>query len=519
MVTRASRGLRAVLSSSARVLRRIVLPPLPERRLPRLAVVALYYVSVVGALRLAADTDVGAPVLGVCVTAAWYVGVARKPWWRIVRWTGAVLTILIFLCFLGFSCVIFPMFEWAAPWWLRLAQGTAAVLVLVTVLPRNCPVRIPAVLLLALCCVVGLAAGRERGVLRCNDYLRVRAQPGVEVLIPSVLEELSCRAGDVLNLSRYPRNSWEAVDGQRFLLTLQDVTTPGYGRAVAPRFTGSICEVRVDPDAPLHCFGTSIGSEIIDAPEDDRVFAFHFDKPDYGGTLWAFTRDEPLRVAAVRHFPTAAAAGYYDPGYDLLAIFSESQGFDFLHPGDLTPAGEPLRERVEAGQIHYDARRHAGVLCQSIGFGYRVDGQAFLSLAYTGWPFQLRRLGPSERYPWAWVTAVWGCDWDPDASIVWIAIANLGIVVPIDYDTGSLLPGPYPYIGIGARTVLYDKPRRRLYISKWTTGEVLAISIDSGEILRRWFAGRWVRGLAMSRDQRSILLSANVGLVRIAVDF
>ncbi len=516
------RRLWGIFGSAAQAFGRVMLPPLPEGFLLRRTVVALYFLGALGSMQPIPSTTFLTQVIAAAfITAAWMLGVTRRRGWRLARAAAATVTVLLFLCFLHFSFVLLMMFEWAAPRWLQLAQAVSAVAVLVTLIPRNLRARVPAMLLLGTFGVLPGIGLREDGVVRCDDYLRARAQPGVEIVIPTVLDEVSCQPGDILNAGRYPRNSWEAPDGQRFIITSQEPYGAGYGRPVKPRLTGSICGVRIDPKAPVQCVGRSKGSEIIEAPEHDRLFVFNWDKEGMnGGTLHVITRSEPFRVLAVRDFELPAGGGYYDPEYDLLAVGFEGYGFDFLHPGDLSFASEPVRVPIAGGQLHYDARRHEGLLCNSFGFEMPIDGyNAYLSAAFTGRPFKLRRIGSAERYPWAWLTAVWGCDWDPEASIVWVAIANLGVIVPIDYDTGQVLAGPYPYIGPGTRAVLFDKARHRLYVSKWTTGEVLAVSIDSGETLRKWFAGRWVRGISMSRDRRSIFLNGNLGVVRIAVDF
>ena len=525
MTHRGDRSLRACSTSAARRLGWLILPPVPQGLLARLTMSALYFVGVVGAIFYIKGPLIRAAI-GIIVTGAWLLSAAGRPGarWRIARWLGVAVSVGVFIGLLHFSTAIFVMFEWSAPGWLRVLQGVAAVGTLGTLWLPQARARVPAMLLLGTCGVLSAFVSREDGVVRCDDYLRASAQPGVEVLVPTVLDELSCRAGDVLDIGRYPRMAWEAPDGERFIVTTQEPTFEerhggGYGRAVTPRLTGPVCELHIDPRAAVQCFGSGQGNDLTDAPEHGRVFAFERHRTDVSGTMWAFTRDAPLRVVATRDFPTAAGGGYYDPGYDLLAVGSELQGFDFLHPGDLTVASEPMRGEVQGGEIHYDAGRHAGILCHSIGPFMPIDGHGYLSLAFTGLPFTLRRIGPTERYPWAWLTAVWGCDWDPQAGVVYAAIANFGFVVPIDYDTGLVLPGPYPFIGPGARVVVFDKARRRLYISKWSSGDVLAVSIDSGVVLRRWFGGRWIHGLSMSRDQRSIFLTGNLGIVRIGVDF
>jgi len=91
---------------------------------------------------------------------------------------------------------------------------------------------------------------REDGVIRCDDYLRVRASGGA-VVVPSTPEVEHCVSGDSMMVERYPRQFWESPRGDGFLVTTQrgdhDLSpTEPRGRMAGVWFSGAVCRVNLE---------------------------------------------------------------------------------------------------------------------------------------------------------------------------------------------------------------------------------------------------------------------------------
>jgi DNA-binding beta-propeller fold protein YncE len=108
---------------------------------------------------------------------------------------------------------------------------------------------------------------------------------------------------------------------------------------------------------------------------------------------------------------------------------------------------------------------------------------------------------------------VWGCAYDPDARRAHAAVANLGLLLTIDYDRGTLLSADFVEVGLRPMTV--DAVRRRLYVANFIRGDLHALDLDTGEQVRTWFVGRFVRGVRLSRDGRALWVTSNLGVVRV----
>jgi len=71
------------------------------------------------------------------------------------------------------------------------------------------------------------------------------------------------------------------------------------------------------------------------------------------------------------------------------------------------------------------------------------------------------------------------------------------------------------FVGFGARPVTYDPRRNVVYVGNFLRGDVLAFDVATGSVTRRWFAGRFVRDIELTRDGTGLLVTSNMGIVRV----
>jgi len=107
----------------------------------------------------------------------------------------------------------------------------------------------------------------------------------------------------------------------------------------------------------------------------------------------------------------------------------------------------------------------------------------------------------------------WGCDWDAVARRAYVAVASLGLLEVIDYDSGRIVN--WRFAGLGIRPVAFDPQRRLIYAGTFLSGDVIAVDADTLEVVHRWFVGRFLRQLEISRDRRSLLATSTLGIVRV----
>jgi hypothetical protein len=204
---------------------------------------------------------------------------------------------------------------------------------------------------------------------------------------------------------------------------------------------------------------------------------------------------------------------YLDDARDLIGAFDD-EGLEvyLLRASDLCSLGRVAAPLLPDGS-HYDQGRHQGVACAGFGPMHRIGGQAYAAAAFDGEPFSCRPGAPSSRYPSSWLALTWGCDWDPTTRRVYAAVASLGPVEEIDYDTGAMLRR-FP-MGLGIRSLAFDARRKRFYAGFFLSGDIVAVDIESGARVAHWSAGRFMRYVTLSRDERSLLVTSNLGSVRI----
>jgi hypothetical protein len=434
------------------------------------------------------------------------------------RWAGR-LVVLVMTAFWIYEAVTFGLtLAWTTPVWVRVASPLLVVLVVVTARRPVAGVRVPLGLALGpwiLTCLLGWR--QQDGMLRCADLRRVGGQPGVSVLVPTFPADLPgrCADGDTFVIGRYPRRVWEAPEGGRFVVTTQFYGHFAHGGTPLPsRLSGSICEVRLDGSAP-RCFGQGTAQAIRESEGEARLYvaAYQQKRPGHRGVLYALAREDPMRVLAERWFRDDTGEFYFDPAGDTIGVvFDQVSDLVPLRASDLTP-GAPLPVRFDPGDTRYDPARGEGIFCFAAGPLFPERGEAYASVAFRGAPFRHHLLAPSSLYPSSWATLTWGCDFDPSSRRAFVASANLGWLAVLDLDSGRYLSRRF--VGIGVRAVTWDPRRRVVYLADFLRGEVFAVEPDSGRETARWFVGRFVRQTVLTRDGRALLVTSNVGVVRV----
>jgi len=432
---------------------------------------------------------------------------------RVLRWIARPILCALYAGWAYLAIVFGWLLGWSVPWSIRIVLLLLAALAIISARRPIGGVKVPILLPLGIwitLCLLGWK--REDGVIRCDDYARFLSDRAATLMIPTTEALASCAPGKVLRLERYPRRIWEAPDSSRFLVTTQ----PGYnylehGEPVPDPLDGGVCEFGAD-GSHRGCVKAAYKTQAIwDAERLDRVFAVGWNGMD--GGLFAFPRTGALRVVAEVRTPGNGGDGYYDPDADEIGLLDETAApLTRYRASDFSPL-PTLRAPFAPGEIHYNPSRHEGIFCFSSGPLARALGtpSAYLSAAFSGHPFSYRLLGAAS--PWAYAAAVWGCDFDPDKRVAWIAIASLPVIAVVDYDTGRVIDTWWAEAGL--RSAVFDAARRRLYVCNFLRGDVIAFDVDSGRKLQEWFVGRFTRYVGISRDRNALFATSNLGVVRI----
>lgn len=437
----------------------------------------------------------------------------------VARVLAMVPLVVIHLFWIYIVVSLGTLLAWTTP---AAVRGLAALLAIVAVggaLAPRARFRLPTAVPLGVWIVACLMGWhREDGVIRCDDYLAVRSSP-VAVLVPTTEELERCRPGESLRIGHYPRRLWEAPEGGRLVLTTQagiGAFAPP-GRAVTDRLPGTVCDVPIG--GVPSCFGEGKAQAVVESPHRDRLFVAawqqHF-ADGSRGVLYILPRTGPLRPLAEVHLPESVAELFYDPASDTVGLFSDEALV--MRPVRVSDGAvlDPLPAPFVPDEIRYDESRDEGVFCVAGGPLFRVDGRPFLSVAFRGHPFSLRPLGSARQNPTAWLSLAWGCDWDPVARRVYVADASLGFLAILDYDSGRILRR-IP-IDFGVRYVTLDGERRLIYLANFLRGDIVALNLDTGAEVARWFAGRFVRQVLLTRNRRALLVTSNLGVVQISLD-
>jgi hypothetical protein len=498
------------------VLLRLLAPAPASGWLAGLATVALF---AVGAALATVWIQSGAPprvlatlvaMLSACAALAVFGRAA------LVRAVGLVPLVAVHCVWFYIAVSLGSLLGWTVPLPVRWVCAGLALIVLVGAARPRARFRLPSALPLGLwitACLIGWQ--REDGVIRCDDYAAALAS-GVSVIVPTSDELAACQPGEVLRIRHYPRRVWEAPAGDRLVMTTQlgigQFDPPG--RPVPDRFPGIVCEVPLQGEPS--CFGDGKAQALVESPARDRllVAAWQQRSPDgKKGVLYVLPRTAPARPLAEIRVPESVGELYYDPRSDIVGLLSDEG--EVMRPVRLSDGAvlDPVPAPIIPGDTRYDAARGEGVVCFAAGPMRQLEGEAFLSVAFRGDPFTPRPLGRSSENPTAWLSMVWGCDWNPEAGRVYVADASLGLLAEVDYESGRVLRR-IP-IGFGMRNVQVDRARGVIYVGNFLRGDVIAVDLESGDEVARWFVGRFSRDLALSRDGTALLATSNLGVVRI----
>jgi len=423
----------------------------------------------------------------------------------IAGWIGLICSLATFAMYVLwlFLAVAFGMMlGWTVPVWLCwvLALSTAWI-VLAGVLPgmhTRLPLILPVGIWIAVCLSGWL---REEAVIRCDDMLSL--DPALELIVPTRRELGSCRPGESLPAGRYPRTIWQADDGDRIVFTTQGNPVPG-------GFDGSVCEAFLQSNARLRCVGPDVGKShgLIAIPEIDRMIAIQYGLPTPSGPRGGLVMELPLsaelEVLEKHWFDDDVAQGFHEPSNHTLFLFTDSmrQVYRVSIPTFESMPALPVRGLCPS-EMHYDVERAVGVACQGMT-GAELRGEPFGVRYFADTPHSIL-----DRIP----SATWGCNWDPVAKKVFTTLPNLGLLVRIDFETGRI-EKRWP-IGFGMRSVEYDRNRRRVYVGDFLRGRVIAFDEQTERIVERWFVGRFTRWVRLTPDMKGLLVSSNLGVVRI----
>ncbi len=498
---------------------RLLAPTRTTGRLPLLATVAAFMLGT--ALGCAWLLSVAPPAgLAVVVVALGVLAVlAVSGRSAVVRMLATAPLVVVHLFWIYIAVTLGGLLAWTTALPVR---GLAALLALVAVggaVASNARFRLPAAVPLGFwiaACLVGWM--REDGVIRCDDYLAARSSSAA-VLVPTTDELERCRSGESLRIGHYPRRLWEAPEGGRLVITTQRgisrLLPPG--RAVADQLPGTVCEVPIG-GTPA-CFGDGKAEALVESPSRDRLFVAgwqqHF-ADGSRGVLYVLSRAAPLRVLDEVHLPESVVQLFYDPASDTVGLLSDEA--EVMQPVRIADRAvlDPLPAPIIPGETHYDGKDGDGVFCFAAGPLGRLAGEPFLSVAFRTQPFVLRPLGGANRNPTAWLSMVWGCDWDASTRLVYVADSSLGVLATIDYDSGRVLRRSR--IDFGTRYVTFDRQRRLVYLANFLRGDIVAFDFEAGVEVARWFAGRFVRQVVLTRDRRALLVTSNLGVVRIPLE-
>lgn len=422
-----------------------------------------------------------------------------------------VIIVPLHLLWIGQAAALVIMLGWSVPTWLYGVIVALALVAVADAFRSGDRLRVPIALPLGVATAVLLAGwSREDGLVRCDDYLRVQASP-VRIVVPSTPALTGCTAGRVLGVGRYPRRLWEPPIGNHLLVTTQGGRNSDATPLPSGWFTGAFCDVDVGTDAAPVCFGEGKGQGIAESRLRNRLYVVGFGFHE--GWVYQLPIDGPLRPTLEARVPATTATLYVDDEHDVIGLFTDHGDQVYrLRASDLAPL-DPVEGPFAADQVHYDPQRHEGILCFGAGPARTIDGEGFSAVAFRGAPFTYRPLAPSSRYPSSWMAATWGCDWDPETRRAYVAVATLGLLEEIDYDSGRIIRRVFT--GFGIRSVAFDRVRRRIYAARFLSGDVIAIDADSGAVVDRWFVGRFVRYVTLARDKRAVLVTSILGVLRI----
>lgn len=439
---------------------------------------------------------------------------ARAPA-RSARVVGVVAWVIVALAYAlwGYLAIAWgSVLLWSVRWWGWAVIALSLVGAGVTARRAWDGPRVPLALPLGAFVALLLWGWRTEEILvRCDDYLALAERAGTSLRSPTSVRLARCTPGEEVPIGRFPRVIWESPDAARLVITTQ---AAGAGRTMdGDRFHGAICEVRSESEPA--CIGGGRAQGLAESFDLARIFIASWGdrtEPGVRGVVHAIPLDGPLESVASVTSARSTCELFYDQDADRVYGFSD-EGFEVLPFEGSTLAPRPIIDGTfwPPGAIRYDATRGEGVLCTAGTALLRIDGSPYVAIAVRGSPFSMRPLGGDG--PLALGALTWGCDWDPETREVWVAVPNLGLLATIDYDTGAVLATHA--VGFGLRSVTLDRSRRRLYVTDFLGGYVLAFDADTADEVDRWFVGRFPRTTTLSRSGASLYVGTNLGVVEI----
>jgi hypothetical protein len=424
---------------------------------------------------------------------------------HLLRWVGRACGVVLVICHVlwAYLAVAFgTLLGWTVPGWLVILSALAGLGAAATLLRARHRLHVPVALPLGMWIAAVLSGWlREENLVRCDDFLSLR--PPVRLVVPNP-QLASCLQAEVRPSGRFPRTIWEAPDGKRVVFTTQGAVVPG-------GIDGAICEARLDGGVAPRCIGPPLNKSqgLIELPEEGRLLAMQWSiqtpEGKRGSVIYELPRDEGIAILGEHWFEEPIGDGFYEPRNSTLYLFSDRR--DKIYRARL-PSFKPapaLAVAFAPGELHYDPGAGEGVACGSP-----------TGVALRGEPFRLRYFADGSSSLLDKLSLTWGCDWDQKTRKVFTTIPNLGFLYRIDYDTGRV--EKRWWVGLGMRSVAYDRPRKRVYFTNFLRGEVLAFDERSERIVGRWFVGRFSRWVRLTRDGHALLATGNLGIVRIPLD-
>jgi hypothetical protein len=516
----------------AAIIRTVVPPfePLARGARGTIPALALFFLGSSGALLFVESVTGPMPWLLLASATTGCYAVARSSFssgiGRVARGAARGLIALLLAIWMYEAALCGSMLSWTLHWWTWALVFVLAAASAASASRQWARLAVPWALPIGVFCSACLLGwAREEWRVRCDDVLAVTAQRSVRIAVP-VRDDLErCAPGESLAIGLYPRKVWPAADGNRVVFTTQQAIHEAFRPPAVPsRISGLVCESeeRVEGGRPTPRIACLIAQgkahAIVEDPDRDRLLVGVLSGLDgRAGGIVAVSRSAPLREIGRVVLPQGGNF-FLDPESDRLGEFGdEGRELDFVRASDFTvlERGMPA-SFLGPDFIRYDAQRHEGVACSASGPLRTLDGDAPLAVAFQGVPFSARPLAPSSRYPSSWLALSWGCDWSVDRQRVFVAVSSLGQIVTIDRSSGDVTGRSF--VGLGVRPLTYDPRRNVLFAGNFLRGDVLVFDVATGSVVRRWFAGRYVRDIELTRDGNAILITSNVGIVRIDLD-
>lgn len=423
---------------------------------------------------------------------------------------GAVVLLVALHVFWAYLALSWgPHLAWTTSWLVRVVVVLTGLCAIAT-LPRD-PARgcVPLSLPLGIWIAATLSGWvREETRVRCDDYRRAIAQPGVRLIGPTLATLATCAPGEVSPVGRIPRSTWESPDGSRFLVGTGAGKNGPQIASEGAAYGEVLCEVDANGTMPPRCVGGAFGKAqpFAEAPGRGEVFVGVWgvgpEGPGRGGAILKVAREASLSVLGRQSFDNRVGYIFYAEKTDTVGFFDdECSTFREARASDLA---EVSRRPLAAcpGELRYDASADEGIFC---------GGVDVVTATFHAAPFAYRDLA-KQNLPLR-AALSWGCDWDRTHRKIFVALPNLGLLAQIDQDSGQV--ERYRYVGFALRSVAYDARRGRVYLTDFLGGDVIAIDATTGVEVARWFAGRFVREVKPRRDGNGLVVTSNLGLTLI----